>query len=65
MDTRRSAYLAALRDDLQQNCDIDGIANTDIPLATPANDNAAPKDRLSVRCAALVRRLIFLYGWRC
>jgi hypothetical protein len=59
MDTRRSYYLASKQDDFTEPAlDEDGVDFTDVPYLMPANDNTRTKDRLSARCAALLRRLI-------
>jgi hypothetical protein len=60
MDTRRSFYLAAQREELWANHS-DCISCADIPYVTPANDNEATKDRLLARCAAMLRQLVFLH----
>jgi len=60
---RRSFYLAARQDDFDVPAPDEVDVNlTDIPCATPANDNVRTKDRLSARCGALLRRLIALHS---
>jgi hypothetical protein len=61
MDTRRSFYLAALRDDLDA-ADIDPVPCTDVPYVMPANDNEPAKGYLRARFSALLCRLTFLNG---
>jgi hypothetical protein len=59
MDTRRSFYLAARRDDFDMSTpDEVGVDLTDILYITPANDNTRTRDRLSTRYGAFLRRLI-------
>ena len=65
MDRRRSFYLAARQDDFDVPApDEASVDLTDIPYIIPANDNVRTKDRLSVRCGALIRRLLALHSPR-
>jgi hypothetical protein len=66
MDRRRSFYLASRQDDFDVPPPDEGWVDfTDIPYVTPANDNFLVKDRLSIRCGTLLRRLIALHGLCC
>jgi hypothetical protein len=61
MDTRRSFYLASKEDDFAEPAP-SPLDFSDIPFIEPANDNLRTKDRLSARCASLLRRLIVLHS---
>jgi hypothetical protein len=64
MDARRSFYLASRQDIYDSpSAEADWVDSNDIPYALPANDNKATKDRLSARCAALLRHLLLLHGF--
>jgi hypothetical protein len=56
MDTRRSFYLVSKEDDFVEPAN-SRLDFSDVPLNRPANDNLRTKDRLSARCASLLRRL--------
>jgi hypothetical protein len=64
MDTRRSFYLAPGpgQDFAEPAPDTSRLDCDNIPYIAAANDNFRVKDRLSVRCRALLRRLIGLHG---
>jgi hypothetical protein len=65
MDKRRSFYLASSKDDFAEPpADASRLDFTDIPFVMPANDNLRIKERLSVRCGSLLRRLIVLHTYR-
>jgi hypothetical protein len=63
MDTRRSFYLASMEDEFAEPT-ASRLGFSDIPLNRPANDNLRTKDRLSARCATLLRRLFALHSLR-
>jgi hypothetical protein len=56
MDTRRSFYVASKEDDFAEPA-AGRLDVSDVPLNRPANDNLRTKNRLSARCASLLRRL--------
>jgi len=65
MDKRRSFYLASSKDDFAEPpADASRLDFNDIPFVMPANDNLRIKERLSVRCGSLLRRLIVLHTYR-
>lgn len=63
MDARRSFYLVSKEDDFAEPA-TSRLDFSDIPLNRPANDNLQTKDRLSARCASLLRRLFALHSLR-
>ena len=65
MDARRSFCLVSKEDDFaEQPADFSRLDFSDIPFIRPANDNLRTKDRLSARCASLLRRLFALHSLR-
>jgi hypothetical protein len=61
MDTRRSFYLVSKEDDFAEPAK-KRLDFSDVPLNRPANDNLRTKDRLSARCASLLRSLFAPQG---
>jgi hypothetical protein len=65
MAASRSYYLNSRQDDFAEPHADKGAVNINaIPYVMPANDNSRTKDRLSTRCAILIRRLIALHSLR-
>lgn len=63
MDTCRSYYLNSKQDDFAElDAETRQPDTTDIHYVIPANDDSPTKVRLSVRCRALLRRLIAMHS---
>jgi len=63
MDARRSFCLVSKEDDFAEPA-ASRLDFSDIHFIRPANDNLRTKDRLSARCASLLRRLFALHSLR-
>jgi hypothetical protein len=65
MAASRSYYLNSRQDDFAEpDAEAGTVDVIDIPYITPANDNSRTKNRLSIRCSILLRRLIALHSMR-